>query len=156
MIEKTAAFHEVKWMPDEHLLYTRVTGLYHFGNVDAWEQALRLQAKKIPENSSFKFIIDEAGYQFENIDVHKYKREVIPRFLAYYGLVLSLLTDEDKKLLNQTVSLNNHNIQCIAVAMSHHDILKMQQIQETSGTEKEGYFSDYRQAYQWIITNHSH
>jgi len=151
MIKETAAFHEVKWIPDEHLLYTRVTGLYNHNHVDAWEQALRTQAKKIPDNSTFKFIIDEAGYQFENIDVHKYKREVIPRFLAHYGLVLSLLTDEDKKLLRQSVSLNNHNIQCIAVAMSHHDTLKMQQIQATSGTENEGYFSDYSQAYQWIM-----
>jgi len=138
------------WDQDKQLFFTQISGIVGFDDVKTWEEDMRRESKKIPANTTFKFLVDERNYQFENIEVHKFKRDIMPRFLAEFDFILSVLSDEEKKLLKQRVEPNKQQIRCIAIAMVHHDKEKMQNLQNEFGQENEKYLSDMEIATNWL------
>lgn len=139
-----------KWDQKNKLFYTRISGLIGFDEVNKWEAGMLKESQNIPSDTQFKFLVDEQNYQFKDIEVHKFKRDVMPKFLATFGFKLSVLSEEDKKILDESVTTNDKNIRCIAVAMVHHDKEKMQAIDHEFGQENEKYLSNMETAKNWL------
>ena len=149
MIDKSPTIYS-KWDQEKEFFYTRISGLVGFNDVKTWEAEMLKESQKIPQNTQFKFLVDERDYQFKNIEVHKFKRDIMPKFLASFGFKLSVLSAEDIKALDETVVINNKNIQCIAIVMVHHDKEKMQALQDEFGQENEKYLSNVETAEGWL------
>jgi len=139
-----------KWNQENALFYTRISGLVGFAEVKKWETEMLKESQSIPKDTQFKFLVDERNYEFKDMEVHKFKRDVMPKFLAAFGFKLSVLSAEDKKVLDETVTINDKNIQCIAVVMVHHDEEKMQAIDDEFGQNNEKYLSNIETAENWL------
>jgi len=132
------------------ILYTRLTGKLTIRLIDQWESSLYLTAKEIPDNSAFKFLIDESGYEFDDTSIQAAKKKVLPNFLASYGFIFSFLGSKETDTLIKTVAMNERGVSCIAMAMNHHNKDVMKTMQEQFGSKKEAYFSDVDVARAWI------
>ena len=141
-----------KWNSEDQIFYTRISGFIGYDELKIWEREMRQESQKIPENTHFKFLVDEQHYEFENIEVHKVKRNIMPKFLAEFGFTLSVLSAEEKIELDKIISINTKNIQCIAVAMVHHDEIKMKSLQDEFGQSNEKYLSNLGLANNWLDT----
>jgi len=141
-------FFSAEWDDVKKLLYTRFTGLMNYEDIDRWKLLLQSEALKIQPGTAFKFYIDESGYEYVNSDVHTYKRNILPEFLASYGFYLSLLPAEDIERLKKVVSLNNSR--CVFMAMNHHNSEVMYSLDEQFGNDSEQYFSNPDDAKKWI------
>ncbi len=145
-------FFLAEWDEAKKLLYTRLTGLMNYDDIDQWKLLVQSEASKIRPGTMFKFYIDESGYEYVNADVHVYKRNFLPEFLASYGFYLSLLPAEEIERLKNAFSLNAspNSSRCIAMAMNHHNSEVMSSLDEQFGNETEHYFSNSNDAKEWI------
>ena len=141
---------EAHWDQDSSIFFTRISGLVGYTELKQWEELLINESQKIPANSEFKFFVDESGYQFNDQNVHKAKKDIMPKFLAHYGFMLSVLPTVEITRLRKEIKLNDKGIHCIAICMNHHDEEKMAEIQQTYGKENEKYFSNFQRAEQWV------
>ena len=144
------AIIESTWDQKRNLFFTHISGRISFNDVKNWEEGMYQESSKIPPNTEFTFLVDERQYEFENMDVHKCKRDVIPIFLARYGLILSALPEDDKKDLEKNTVLDRRNIRCIAMAMVHHDVDKMRELNKDFGNDQQKYLSDINTANQFL------
>jgi len=141
-------FYSAEWDEAKKLLYTRFTGLMNYDDIDQWKLLVQSEAAKIQPGTAFKFYVDESGYEYVNADVHVYKRNFLPGFLASYGFYLSLLPSEEIERLKNTVSLNKSR--CVFMAMNHHNSEVMRSLDNQFGNDTEHYFSDSDKAKNWI------
>lgn len=141
---------ESSWDNDRKLFFTQISGMISFNDVKTWKEDMNQESKNIPPDTEFTFLVDERQYEFENMDVHKCKRDVIPEFLARYGIILSALPEEDKKALMENTELNTKNIRCVAMAMVHHDVDKMLELDKAYGTDQQKYLSDMNAATKFL------
>ena len=144
------AKYDVQWNAQEKLLSIRIQGQFTQQDVKNWQQQLYVCAEAIPTASEFKLLLDERGYDYVSTAVHHAKRDVLPKFLARYQMILSVLPVAEQNLLVSETELNTNNIRCCAMAMCHHNVEAMQQLQQQYGTEQQGYFGNIEEARAWI------
>ena len=130
------------------MLYSRLSGVIGIEENILWKRGLYLEHGKIEKNGIFKMALDVRGYEFANIEAHKFHRTIIPFFLAENNLTLSTLIDDD--LVELKKGAQPCGKKCLAVAMIHHDLEKMENLDRTYGTATERYFHDYDEGYAWI------
>jgi len=137
---------ESVWLPKSKILKTKLKGLIKMEDALRWQKELNETSFLI--NQPFKFLFDNFGYEFANIDVHKAWREFAPKLLGRHGLVLSLLSEEEKeKVKNERIESKPI---CFGMALIHHDEFKMKNIDQSYGNTNQRYFSDNVLALNWI------
>jgi len=141
---------EASWNPAQSLLNIRLAGIITNSDLEHWQRVIERAIDNITENTHFKLLLDERGYQFENIDVHKKKREIIPLFTYHYGHILNVLSDDDVEILTAITTSNPKKLHCNAVCMVHHDEVKMTELNKHFGSAKELYTHDFEYAQQWL------
>jgi hypothetical protein len=136
-----------EYLPGQDLVITRLTGLLNFEDIQNWKLSLEEALIQVPDNSSFRILVNQHGFKAENFEVHKVYRNIMPLFLASYGYRIGYLD----MFPEATVELKNtRGIKCIAIAIVHHDESKMKDYQQKFSSEKEQYFTAPDQAEYWI------
>jgi hypothetical protein len=139
------------YYPEQKLLVTRLSGLLNSSDINAWKDSLYKASEAMPDNSSFKILVDLHGFKAENFEVHKEYRTIMPLFLAEFGYRIGYLD----MFPEASVELkNNRGIRCVAMANVHQDESKMKDYQEKFSKAFEQYFTDSRAGTQWINSYH--
>ena len=139
-----------EWFPEYSLIVTRLNGNINELDVDAWEQSLKKALSQIPDNSTFKILIDLHGFEAANIAVHKKFRIIIPLTLAEFGWKVGYvdLFEEGRTLKIATC----RGIKCLYAAHVHHDATKIEKYEQSFGRANEHFFTDSQKAEAWINT----
>lgn len=143
-MEKTVI---TEWHAKEQLVITRLNGKITSADISRWQQSLDAVFSIIPEDTSFKILVDLYNFEAENTDVHKEYRTTIPLLLAEYGYRIGYL----EMFPEATVTLQNkRGIQCMAMANVHHNADKMLDYETRFSKPHEHYFTDPDAALKWI------
>ncbi|OGG94943.1 MAG: hypothetical protein A2527_06280 [Candidatus Lambdaproteobacteria bacterium RIFOXYD2_FULL_50_16] len=136
------------WVAPEQLLVTRLSGVLDQVAVERWLVGLTMEAAKIPQGHPFKALFDLRGAGFENIESNRFFRQSIPQFLSDHGFWVSYLTPEETRELRTRRQLQTTC--CLAMALLHHDEIKMGFFQKRYGHAQEGYFANEDKALGWL------
>ena len=137
-----------KWIPEKHLLHTRLSGDATQEDIGLWEASLQEALSGLKENSSFKILVDLHGFKAVDVDTHKKYREIIPLTLAHYGWRIGYLDMFEEA--NNLILHHLRGIHCVGAAHVHQDATKIEKYQSLYGRKNEKYFTDPEKAYQWI------
>lgn len=135
------------WNSKERLITTQISGNAALTDVQKWEASLYAALKEIPDNSSFKIMVDLHGFKAVDFEVHKAFREIVPRTLSNYGWKVGYL---DLFPETNIVLTNDRGIQCKAAVHVHHDETKIKNYDENYSSENERFFTDPTVARKWI------
>lgn len=138
------------WIAAKELLSCRLQGRLCHADIRHWQDVLQEALEKIPHNKQFIFYLDERGYDYQTSEVHRVKKAVLPKILARYHFYLQLVGESENQKLSQQVEPNKRGVRCRAVAMIHHNVDIMQQLQSQFGSAQEAYFSDIDLAESWL------
>lgn len=148
MSSSNNTFYTAEWCEQKKLFTIRLSGIMDFQQIDQWKSVVLHEADKIESGTLFRVFIDESGYEAVNDDVHQYKRQFLPEFLASYGYYLSLLPAEEKQRLQNKIVINKSR--CTHMVMNHHKTDVMNALDEQFGSDKERYSSDRKLALEWL------
>ncbi|MGV3588360.1 MAG: hypothetical protein ACO1OF_15255 [Adhaeribacter sp.] len=146
-MEKTV-IARTNWHPAQQLIITQISGDVDADGVAQWGQSLQEALSQIPDNHSFKILINLHGFTATNFAAHKQFRVIIPQTLANYGWKTGYVN-----LFEEAASLQLHNvrgIKCVAAAHVHQDKTKIEKYESMFGKENEHFFTDPEQAETWI------
>lgn len=135
------------WNSKEKLITTQISGDVTLADVQEWGASLQEALNEVPDNGSFKIMVDLHGFQAVNFEVHKAFREIIPHTLSHYGWRVGYLDLFPEANVTLT---NNRGIQCKAAVHVHHDETKIRNYDENYSRENERFFIDPTVAKQWI------
>jgi hypothetical protein len=135
------------WEPLHDLLVTTLSGKIDSNDVDTWHFTLKNAAAKIPDESSFKILVNLYGFEAETTAVHKKYRTIMPLFLADYGYRIGYLDMFPEAAIQLGTT---RGIRCVAMANVHHNADKMNDYQNRFSSEHEQYFTDQEGALRWI------
>ena len=136
-----------EWQPQDNLIITRLSGLLNREDIIAWEESLHEALGRIPDNTSFKILVDLHGFTAAHVDVHKQYRNIMPLLLASYGYRIGYLDMFPEANVELTVT---RGIQCKAMANVHQDETKMVDYEKRFSKAYERYFTDFAAALNWI------
>lgn len=136
-----------EWYPSEGLLTTTLTGVIQEEDIYDWEASLYRVAQFIPRNATFKALINLLYFEATDFTVHHQFRKVLPLFLSDYGYRIGYLDLFSEAIIELR---NERNIQCVAVAVIHHNEFKMKDYNSRFGNKHEQYFADPAKANSWI------
>jgi hypothetical protein len=140
---------QTSWHPNEELIVTRLNGKLGIDDIIHWEKDLLQTMEHIPNDISFKILVDLSEFEAENMDVHKYFRNIIPLLLANYSYRIGYL----KIFPEANIQLNKiRGITCIAMANVHHNQEKMTDYQLKFSNTYEQYFTNADKAMKWILS----
>ncbi|QNA45939.1 hypothetical protein [Lacibacter sediminis] len=146
---------KAEWQSGEKLVVARLSGIVNLEDIQNWKNSLYNVLNLLPDNSSFKMLVDLHGFEAENMETHKEYRTIIPLLLADYNYRIGYLDmfPEASVELKQTRGIN-----CIAMANVHHNADKMLDYQTRFGNEHEHYFTESDAALAWIknMRQHTH
>ena len=148
MSKSNNIFYTAEWDKQKKRFTIRLSGVMGFQQIDQWKSIVLNEADKIEADTLFHVFIDETGYEAVNDEVHHYKRQFLPEFLASYGYYLSLLPAEEIQRLRSTITVNKSR--CVSMAMNHHKADVMKALDEQFGKNNERYFSDRELALEWL------
>jgi len=135
------------WDNDNRILTTRLKGPVSLEGVVEWKDGLTRAFSLV--DRPFKFVFDNHNFKAASMDVHRAYRDFVPVLLAKHSLVLSLLTDQEKQLIeneaDETLPV------CKAMALVHHYRYKMEQLDLLYKRENQRYFFNCDQAEKWIF-----
>ncbi|MEP0914926.1 hypothetical protein NDI45_28940 [Leptolyngbya sp. GB1-A1] len=137
------------WNSTEQILRTRISGILHQEQVEAWEQSLEQVSRQIPKHLDFTMLIDIQGYEVSEQDkaVHQQQRVVIPTFLARHDFEVGFFRLFE---VQNTISPNLDRARCVAVAHVHHDCNKMALYNQNLGRSNERFFCQLSEAEAWL------
>lgn len=135
------------WNSKEKLITTQISGDAALADVQKWEASLYAVLKEVPDNSSFKIMVDLHGFKAVDFEVHKSFREIIPRTLAQYGWRVGYLEMFPEANM---ILMNDRGIQCKAAVHVHHDETKIKNYDDNYSKENERFFVDPAVAKKWI------
>lgn len=138
---------ESRFIPGDQLLVTRLSGILNEEDIVAWKASLEAALATVPDNGSFKILVNLHGFQAENYEVHKKYRVIIPLLLAGYGYRIGYL---DMFPEADVVLRNTRGIRCLAMANVHHDNTKMEDYSRRFSGPAEAYFTVPGDALDWI------
>lgn len=134
------------WDPEKCILTTKLKGSISLDDVKDWKQELLATIQIV--DRPFKFLFDNYNFNAASMDVHRAYRDFVPRLLARHGLIVSLLTDEDKLIIAE-----EHDAKlptCKAMALVHHYQYKMQKLDDEYKKGNQRYFYNCSAAENWI------
>ena len=138
---------EATYYPDQKIVELRLSGLLNAADIENWKNEIEKTMSQVPDNSTFKMLVNLHGFKAENFEVHKAFRNIVPLLLADYGYRIGYLD----MFPEASVELKNtRGIQCVAMANVHQDETKMKDYQEKFSSAKEQYFTEPLVAEQWI------
>ncbi len=134
------------WNPVRCKLTTKLKGSISLDDVELWKMDLLKASSSI--DRPFTFIFDNCDFHAASMEVHRAYRDVVPRLLARHGLILSLLTEEEKNLVSR--EYDSSLPECKAMALVHHYRYKMETLDREYKRENQRYFFNIEQAEEWI------
>ncbi|MBN8676210.1 MAG: hypothetical protein J0L56_18910 [Chitinophagales bacterium] len=138
---------EATYYPEQKIVELRLRGLLNAADIENWKNEIEKTMSQVPDNSTFKMLVNLHGFKAENFEVHKAFRNIVPLLLADYGYRIGYLD----MFPEASVELKNtRGIQCVAMANVHQDETKMKDYQENFSSAKEQYFTEPLVAEQWI------
>lgn len=138
---------DTKWYPEQQLLVTQLSGKIELKHVEAWKSSLVSALSLVPDNSSFKILIDLFGFEAVDTETHKAYRTIVPTLLAAYNYRIGYL---DMFPEAEVVLKKERGIVCVAMANIHHNQSKMTDYQNRFSSAHEQYFSDIESGLNWI------
>jgi hypothetical protein len=145
----TTEIMHTTWDSTEQILRTRISGVLHQEQVEAWKQSLEQMSRQIPKHLNFTMLIDIQGYEVSEQDkaVHQQQRVVIPTFLARHGFEVGFFRLFE---VQNTIPPNPNRARCVAVAHVHHDCNKMALYNQNLGRSSERFFCQISEAEAWL------
>lgn len=137
------------WLPNEQLIVTRLSGKLGIEDIIEWEKDLLKTMEYIPDEMSFKILVDLSDFEAENMEAHKYFRNIIPQLLADYSYRIGYLNMFPEVSIQLT---KKRDIECIAMANVHHNEEKMSDYQFRFSNQHEQYFTNTDKAMKWILS----
>lgn len=141
---------ESKWIPEQMLIITTISGNLNEDEIKQWEASLHSTLDSINDNEQFKIFINLYGFTATDLQAHKRFRTIVPLTLANYGWkvgYVDMFAEEAKSL-----TYNNHRgVECIAAAHSHQDKTKMELYESNYSRHNERFFKDPIEAERWIM-----
>lgn len=138
-----------EWQPQDNLIITRLSGLLNTEDIKAWETSLHEALAHIPDNTSFKILVNLHGFTAGHVDVHKQYRNIMPLLLAGYGYRIGYLDMFPEATVELTIT---RGITCKAMANVHQDETKMNDYEKRFSKAHERYFINSDEALSWIRT----
>lgn len=140
---------QTSWHPIERLIVTRLNGKVSINDIQAWERDLMKTMDSIPNNSSFKMMVDLSDFEAVNTEAHKYFRNIIPLLLADYHYRIGYLDMFPEASIQLS---KKRGIECIAMVNVHHNEEKMTDYQLRFSNVREQYYTNRDKAMKWILS----
>jgi hypothetical protein len=140
---------ETTWIPEKQLVVTHLSGEAEQTGIETWEASLQEALAQIPDDSTFRILVNIHGFQAADLEAHKTFRTIVPLTLAAYGWkvgYVNLFEEEAKNL----VYTSTRGIKCVAAAHCHQDATKIERYQTRFGRPNEQFFTDPEQARRWL------
>ena len=140
---------ETTWIPAKQLVVTQLSGEAEQSDIAAWEASLQEALAQIPDDSTFRILVNIHGFQAADLEAHKTFRTIVPLTLAAYGWkvgYVNLFEEEAKSM----VYTSTRGIKCVAAAHCHQDATKIERYQTNFGRPNEQFFTDPEQAWRWL------
>ncbi|KAA9340173.1 hypothetical protein [Adhaeribacter soli] len=140
---------ETTWIPEKQLVVTHLSGEAEQADIATWEASLQEALAQIPDDSTFRILVNIYGFQAADLEAHKTFRTIGPLTLAAYGWKVGYvnLFEEEAKSLNYS---STRGIKCVAAAHCHQDATKIERYQTNFGRPNEQFFTDPEQARRWL------
>lgn len=135
------------WHPELNLVVTRLSGLLNANDIAHWKATIDETFSGIPDNTTFKILVNLYGFKAVDFEVHKYYRNIIPLLLAAHGYRIGYLDMFPEATVELT---NTRGIRCIAMANVDQDETKMNDYNARFSNASEHYFTDPDSALSWI------
>lgn len=131
------------------LLRTSLKGPVTLDDVHMWIAELHRELARIPQNASFRLLLDLHGFEPVNVEAHKAMRLVIPNVLASHGLRPAFIDLFDER--PEMKIITTRGIRCIAFANVHHDETKMANYEQRIAKPNQRFFTDAAAAEAWVL-----
>ncbi|MPR35097.1 hypothetical protein [Salmonirosea aquatica] len=140
---------ETSWDAGKKLIITHISGAVEKSAIETWEKTFQAALESIPDNGTFKVLVNMYGFEAVDLEAHKRFRGIVPVTLAGYGWKVGYvdLFPEEAKTMKYTPT---RGIQCVGAAHVHQDSTKMDLYNTRFGRDTERFFTDPDRAREWI------
>jgi len=136
------------WIAEESLVITEIKGPVSSTDIAEWTESLHSVLNAIPENTTFKIMVDMFGIAPQDVEIHKRFRNVIPLALAKHGWKVGYLNMFEEA--NDLELFTERGVQCVKAAHAHQDSYKIEEYDRRFGNEREHFFTDPKAAFEWL------
>ena len=140
--------YATQWFPEESLLVTELKGPLAVADIEAWERSLHSVLSQLPDNTSFKILVDLVGLAPVDVETHKRYRSIVPLALAKNGWRIGYLDLFEEA--NDLVLTAERGVRCVKAAHAHHDAYKIEEYERRFGKPAERFFTDSAAALAWL------
>lgn len=135
------------WEPKQSLLDTTLYGRMDEEDIAEWKQMLQMSIDAIPDDTSFKMLVNLTGFEAANTNVYAAFRNTLPCLLAEYDCRLSFLNLFPETVIKLS---SKRGIRCLALANVTEQVKRMDYYDYRFAGEQEGFFPGVNEALQWL------